>query len=892
MDRPQGIERQYGCSYSRLLEWTSGTRRETWFQYNANVSQVARMGRAMSRQKELPVPASESRLPDSLIVRGARVHNLKSVTVRLPHRQLIVFTGRSGSGKSSLAFDTIFAEGQRRSVQSLSTYARQFLGQFDKPDLDSIEGLCSAVAIDQEIASRNPRSTVGTVTDVYDMLRLLYSRIGVALCSRCRKPMTASPSGRLACPAHPDVEGPEMSSRAFSFNLPFGVCGECDGLGTRMEVDPDLVVPNPSLSLGQGALAPWTTDRWAEVHLVTVRALAAKLGVSADVPWRDLPKKVQRVFLESQDMRVEARQPGRSQSFETSYEGAIHWVKREYLEAASDGARERLQAYMRSVPCAACGGGRLSPAQLAVTVGGKNIAEVSALPVACCGEFVTNLKLTAGERVVAEPILNEMLKKLGSIAEVGLDYLTLDRVASTLSGGEAQRIRLATQLGTELFGLLYVFDEPTVGLHPRDTERLLGSLKRLRDQGNTVIVVEHNQEIIQAADWVVELGPGAGDRGGEVLVSGPIEEMIAEPSSVTGAYLSGRRAVPVPVRRRGRTPQRELVIHGASEHNLKDIDVSFPLGCFIAVAGVSGSGKSTLVKDILCRSLARELHEGGPAPGAHKSIHGVQLVDKIIYIDQSPIGRTPRSNPATYTGAFDQIRNLFARTPEARRRGYKAGRFSSNVAGGRCESCAGDGTIRVEMQFLADVYVPCDVCHGARFNPETLEVRYQGRTIADVLAMSVEEAHALFSDVEGVERPLHTMVEVGLDYLRLGQPATTLSGGEAQRIKLATELQRRPAGHTVYFLDEPTRGLHTEDIRPVLTVLNGLVDKGHTVIVIEHDLDVIKSADWVIELGPDGGERGGRIVAMGTPEAVAETRGSDTGRFLKKVLAGSRQTQS
>jgi excinuclease ABC subunit A len=848
------------------------------------MSHETRNAGAPGRKTAKPLAPGGSTLPDSLIVKGARVHNLKSVNVKVPHRKLVVFTGRSGSGKSSLAFDTIFAEGQRRSVQSLSTYARQFLGQFDKPDLDSIEGLCSAVAIDQEIASRNPRSTVGTVTDVYDMLRLLYSRMGVARCSRCRQPMTASPQGRLVCPAHPDVEPPDMSARAFSFNLPFGACNECGGLGTRMEVDPDLVVPDTSLSLSHGALAPWTTDRWAEVHLVAVRALATKLGISADAPWHELPKKTQLIFLESQDIRVEARQPGQSRSFETTYEGVVHWVKRQHLEAASDGARERLESYMRRAPCAVCGGGRLTQSQLAVTVGGKNIAEVSALSASGCAKFVSHLKLTAAERVVAEPILHEMLKRLGSIGEVGLDYLTLDRVASTLSGGEIQRIRLATQLGTELFGLLYVFDEPTVGLHPHDTERLLGSLKRLRDQGNTVIVVEHNQEIIEAADWVIELGPGAGERGGQILFNGSIQALLAEQNSPTGAYLSGRRSIPVPARRRALHPERSLAVQGASEHNLKNVDVSFPLGCMVAVAGISGSGKSTLVKDILCRSLARKLHEGGPAPGAHKSIGGIHFVDKIIYIDQTPIGRTPRSNPATYTGAFDQIRNVFVRTPEACRLGYKPGRFSSNVPGGRCEACTGDGTIRVEMQFLADVYVPCDVCHGRRYNPETLGIRYQGRSIADVLAMSVEEARALFADVEGIERPLRTLAEVGLDYLRLGQPATTLSGGEAQRIKLAAELQRRPNGHTVYFLDEPTRGLHMEDVKPLLAVLNGLVDKGHTVIVIEHDLDVLKSADWIIELGPEGGERGGRIIATGTPEAVAQVPGSPTGRFLKRAL--------
>ena len=536
------------------------------------------------------------------------------MNVKVPHRKLVVFTGRSGSGKSSLAFDTIFAEGQRRSVQSLSTYARQFLGQFDKPDLDSIEGLCSAVAIDQEIASRNPRSTVGTVTDVYDMLRLLYSRMGVARCSRCRQAMTASPQGRLACPAHPDVEPPDMSARAFSFNLPFGACNECGGLGTRMEVDPDLVVPDTSLSLSQGALAPWTTDRWAEVHMVAVRALAAKLDVSADAPWHDLPKKTQRIFLESQDIRVESRQPGRSQAFETTYEGVIHWVKQQYREAASDGARERLESYMRRAPCAVCGGGRLTQSQLAVTVGGKNIAEVSALSAAGCAEFVSHLKLTAGERIVAEPILHEMLKRLGGISEVGLDYLTLDRVASTLSGGEVQRIRAATQLGTELFGLLYVFDEPTVGLHPRDTERLLGSLKRSRDQGNTVIVVEHNQEIIQAADWVIELGPGAGERGGQDPVQW-LHPGVACRTEFSHWGLPLRQAFDsIPSRRRALHPERALAVHGASEHNLKNVDVSFPLGCLVAVAGISGSGKSTLVKDILCRSWRASCTRADPRP--------------------------------------------------------------------------------------------------------------------------------------------------------------------------------------------------------------------------------------------------------------------------------------
>jgi len=830
--------------------------------------------------------AASARIPGWLVVRGARVHNLKSVSVEIPHRSLVVFTGKSGSGKSSLAFDTVFAEGQRRSVQSLSSHARQFLGQLDKPEVERIDGLCSAIAIDQETHARNPRSTVGTVTELYDMFRLLFSRLGQPRCYVCKTPLVKSPS--LHCADHPDAPAPDMAARAFSFNLPFGACEACTGLGTRLEVDPELVVPDGERSLAGGAIVPWTEDRWSEIHRLMVRALADKLRVSTQVPWHDLPESARRVFLDGHDVTVTIRKPGRSEAFESVYQGILRWVRREHAEAGSEAARQQLAAYMRQLPCSACGGGRLSPPQLAVTLGGKTIAEVCALSITSCADYVHRLSLGVAQRVVAGPVIEEIEQRLAGLSEVGLDYLSLDRSVSTVSGGEAQRIRLATQSATQLFGLMYVFDEPTVGLHPRDASRLIGSLGRLRDQGNTVLVVEHDEDIIRAADWVVELGPGSGERGGEVVFSGPLSKLIADPRSLTGGYLSGRQSIPVPARRRPRIFGRELRVRGAREHNLKNLDVAVPLGLLVAVTGVSGSGKSTLVSDILYRALTRKLGGSGEVPGAHAGIDGLGLVEEVVHIDQSPIGRTPRSNPATYSGVFDQIRTLFARTPEARARKYTAGQFSSNVAGGRCEACAGDGTIRIEMQFLADAYVPCDACRGARYNPATLDIRVHGRSIADVLALSVEEARAVFAGEPAIERPLHALAEVGLDYLRLGQPATTLSGGEAQRLKLATELARRPRNHTLYLLDEPTRGLHVDDVRPLLAVLDGLVERGHTVLVIEHDLDVIKTADWVIDLGPEGGMGGGTIVAQGTPEAVAAVAASHTGRFLRQRLRGRR----
>ncbi|HTY73668.1 MAG TPA: excinuclease ABC subunit UvrA [Actinomycetes bacterium] len=944
-------------------------------------------------------------MSDRLIVRGAREHNLKDVSLELPRDSLVVFTGLSGSGKSSLAFDTIFAEGQRRYVESLSAYARQFLGQMDKPDVDFIEGLSPAVSIDQKSTSRNPRSTVGTITEVYDYLRLLYARAGRPHCPECgrsigrqtpqaivdrvlelaegtrfqvlapvvrarkgeygelfrelqtkgysrarvdgvvhslaepptlkkqekhtievvvdrlqvktsaKRRLTDSvetalglggglvtlefvdlPEGdphrerqyseHLYCP-YDDLSFEELEPRSFSFNSPFGACPECTGLGTRMEVDPDLVVPDPSRTLEEGALAPWSSASTSDYFGRLVEALAETMGFRTDVAWERLPAKVRQALLEGYDGQVHVRyrnRYGRERSYYTSYEGLIPYVERRHAEAESDTSRERFEGFMREVPCPACRGTRLKPVSLAVTLGGKSIAEVAALPISGCAEFLRDLDLSAREAQIAERVLKEVNERLRFLLDVGLDYLSLDRPSATLAGGEAQRIRLATQIGSGLVGVLYVLDEPSIGLHQRDNHRLIETLVRLRDLGNTLIVVEHDEDTIRTADWVVDIGPGAGEHGGQVVVSGTVADLLASPDSLTGAYLSGRRTLEVPAVRRPRTPGRSLVVQGAREHNLQGVDVEFPLGCLVAVTGVSGSGKSTLVNDILYNVLARELNGARTVPGRHTRVKGIQHLDKVVHVDQSPIGRTPRSNPATYTGVFDHIRRLFAETTEAKVRGYLQGRFSFNVKGGRCENCAGDGTIKIEMNFLPDVYVPCEVCHGARYNRETLEVHFKGKTIAEVLDMPIEEALDFFAAVPPIARHLQTLNDVGLGYVRLGQPAPTLSGGEAQRVKLASELQKRSTGRTAYVLDEPTTGLHFEDIRKLLGVLQGLVDKGNTVIVIEHNLDVIKTADWIVDMGPEGGFGGGLVVTTGTPEEVAAHETSHTGRFLRPVL--------
>jgi excinuclease ABC, A subunit len=942
---------------------------------------------------------------DRLIVRGAREHNLKDVSLDLPRDALIVFTGLSGSGKSSLAFDTIFAEGQRRYVESLSAYARQFLGQMDKPDVDFIEGLSPAVSIDQKSTSRNPRSTVGTITEVYDYLRLLWARIGRPHCPQCRRPIARQtpqqivdrvlelPEGtrfqvlapvvrgrkgeyaelfrelqtkgfararvdgtmirledppalkkyekhdievivdrlsvkesarrrltdsvetalqlsggtitldfvdlpeddpgrerfyseHLYCP-YDDLSFEELEPRSFSFNSPYGACPECTGLGTRMEVDPELVVPDPERTLGDGAIAPWANGHTSDYFNRLIEALGMALGFDLDTPWERLTAKQRKALLYGHDEQVHVRyhnRYGRQRSYYTDFEGVVPWVQRRHAEAESDASRERFEGFMREIPCPACKGARLKPVSLAVTVGDRSIAEVAAMSIGECARFLSELRLSERDRQIAERVVKEINARLGFLLDVGLDYLTLDRAAGTLAGGEAQRIRLATQIGSGLVGVLYVLDEPSIGLHQRDNQRLLETLLRLRDMGNTLIVVEHDEDTIAAADWVVDIGPGAGEHGGQVVVSGTVQELMACEDSITGAYLSGRRSIEVPAIRRPRDRKRRLVVKGAREHNLKGVDVEFPLGVFTAVTGVSGSGKSTLVNDILYNALAKELHGAKTVPGRHSRVLGTELVDKVVHVDQSPIGRTPRSNPATYTGVFDHVRKLFAQTTEAKVRGYQPGRFSFNVKGGRCEACAGDGTIKIEMNFLPDVYVPCEVCHGARYNRETLEVHYKGKTIAEVLDMPIEEALEFFDAIPAIRRHLQTLVDVGLGYVRLGQPATTLSGGEAQRVKLASELQRRSTGRTVYVLDEPTTGLHFEDIRRLLGVLGRLVDGGNTVIVIEHNLDVIKTADWIIDMGPEGGSGGGTVVATGTPEEVAQVEASHTGRFLRKIL--------
>ena len=944
---------------------------------------------------------------DRLRVSGAREHNLRNISLDLPKDALIVFTGLSGSGKSSLAFDTIFAEGQRRYVESLSAYARQFLGQMDKPAVDFIEGLSPAVAIDQKSTSRNPRSTVGTVTEVYDYLRLLFARIGHPHCLVCGElisrqtpqqivdqvlelpegtrfqvlaPMirgrkgeyreifrtlagdgyarvrvdgetyqltdpptldkqrkhdidvvvdrvavkasakqritdsietalglanglvildfverdsddphrTRSFSERLACPNGHDIALDEMEPRQFSFNSPWGACPACTGLGTMLEVDPALVVPDQLKSLAEGAIAPWSSPTVAAHYSHVFESLAEQHGFSVETPWRELPDNVRQFILKGHDDPVLVRYRnrfGRVRTYTQKYEGVLPQVRRRYDEAESDAARDRWGAYLQEIPCSACGGARLKPASLAVTIDGRNISEVSQMSIDQLADRVDALDLSGREMAIAELVLREIKTRLRFLLNVGLDYLTLSRAAGSLSGGEAQRIRLATQIGSGLTGVLYVLDEPSIGLHQRDNHRLIETLERLRDLGNTLIVVEHDEDTMRAADHIVDIGPGAGEHGGEIVVSGSFDDVLACDRSITGAYLSGRRGIALPASRR-RGNGQSLVVHGAAENNLADVTVGFPLGRFVAVTGVSGSGKSSLVNSILYTSLAKHLYGAKDVPGRHTGITGVEAINKVVHVDQSPIGRSPRSNPATYTGVFDKIRTLFSQTPEAKARGYLPGRFSFNVKGGRCEQCMGDGTLKIEMNFLPDVYVPCEVCHGARYNRETLEVKYKGLSIAEVLELPIEQAAEFFAPISAISRYLNTLTEVGLGYVRLGQPATTLSGGEAQRVKLAAELQRRSTGRTLYVLDEPTTGLHFEDINKLLGVLNRLVDSGNTVVVIEHNLDVIKTADWVIDMGPEGGHRGGQVVATGTPEDVAHNPGSFTGEFLSRILTG------
>lgn len=946
-------------------------------------------------------------MKERLVVRGAREHNLKDISIDLPRNALVVFTGLSGSGKSSLAFDTIFAEGQRRYVESLSAYARQFLGQLDKPDVDFIEGLSPAVSIDQKSTNRNPRSTVGTITEVYDYFRLLYARAGKAHCPKCGDPvarqsaqqivdqilalpestkfhvlapvvrerkgefldlwkdfttqgfarvrvdgvvygldevpklkkqekhtvevlvdrLTAKSSGKqrltdsietalrlgngivtldfieldekspdrertfsekMAC-MKCGISIEELEPRSFSFNSPFGACSECTGIGTRLEVDMELIVPDDSLSIYEGAIAPWSMGSSSEYFLRLLEALSKDMSFSLDTPWKKLTAKVKDAILNGYDYEVHVKYKnryGRARQYSTGFEGVVPFLERRHGETESEFSRDRYEAFMRETPCPACKGARLKDEILAVTLGGLNIAELCALSISDCAAFIAKLSLSAREKKIAERVLKEVNARLGFLLDVGLDYLSLDRPAATLSGGEAQRIRLATQIGSGLVGVLYVLDEPSIGLHQRDNRRLIETLTRLRDLGNTLIVVEHDEETIRTADWIVDIGPGAGEHGGKVVVSGPYDELISNQESITGAYLSGRKEIAVPQLRRPIDPKRKIAIKGAKENNLANIDVEIPLGTFVAVTGVSGSGKSTLVNEILYSVLANKLNGARIVPGRHKTITGIDALDKVVHVDQSPIGRTPRSNPATYTGVFDKVRGLFAETAEAKIRGYQQGRFSFNVKGGRCENCSGDGTITIEMNFLPDVYVPCEVCHGARYNRETLEVHYKGKNISEVLNMPIEHAFEFFESVPAIARYLKTLCDVGLGYVRLGQSAPTLSGGEAQRVKLATELQRRSTGRTIYVLDEPTTGLHFEDVSKLLGVLNRLADGGNTVVVIEHNLDVIKSADWVIDLGPDGGARGGTIVAEGTPETVAKNKKSYTGAFLAEVLNG------
>ena len=951
-------------------------------------------------------------MADQLVISGAREHNLKDISVELPRDRLIVLTGLSGSGKSSLAFDTIYAEGQRRYVESLSAYARQFLGQMDKPDVDFIEGLSPAISIDQKSASRNPRSTVGTITEIYDYLRLLYARIGVPHCPKdgtvvsrqtpqqivdrilelpegtrfqVLAPVVRGRKGtydtlladlaaqgfarvrldgevrelaelaatgaelaryemhtievvvdrlvlregierrltdsletalqlaegtaeielvprdgeglpdaerevltfsqHLACPTCGTSYG-ELAPRNFSFNSPYGACTSCDGLGTRYEVDPELVVPNPDLTLDEGAIAPWASGH-SQYFKRLVEAVAEDNGIPVDVPWRDLPEKGRKLLLNGAgDKRVHVRYKnryGRTRSYHAKYEGAVPYLQRRHSEAESDAAREQIEGYMREVDCPTCEGARLLPLSLAVTVDGRNIHELCSLSIGESTELIRNLELSERDRIIAEAVLKEVQARMGFLLDVGLDYLSLHRNAGTLAGGEAQRIRLASQIGSGLVGVLYVLDEPSIGLHQRDNKRLIETLVRLRDLGNTVLVVEHDEETMSVADHIVDIGPGAGEHGGQVVHSGTFKALLKNKDSITGQYLAGKRSIPVPSQRR--QPGDEwLVVRGAREHNLRDLDVEFPLGCFVCVTGVSGSGKSTLVNDILYRALMQRIYKSKTPPGRHKSVEGIDALDKVIAIDQSPIGRTPRSNPATYTGVFDHIRKLFAQTNEAKVRGYLPGRFSFNVKGGRCEACQGEGQRRIEMNFLPDVYVLCEVCGGKRYNHETLAVKYNGYSIADVLELPVSDALPVLENFPQVRQRLQTLLDVGLGYIHLGQSAVTLSGGEAQRIKLARELSKRQTGRTLYLLDEPTTGLHFDDVKKLLDVLHRLTDLGNTIIIIEHNLDVIRNADWIIDLGPEGGEDGGRVVAQGTPEQVARVKKSYTGQALAEVL--------
>ena len=946
-------------------------------------------------------------MSQKLVIRGAREHNLKDVSLELPRDRLIVFTGLSGSGKSSLAFDTIYAEGQRRYVESLSAYARQFLGQMDKPDVDFIEGLSPAISIDQKSASRNPRSTVGTVTEVYDYLRLLWARIGHPHCPTCSRPVSRqSPqqivdrilefdegtrflvlapvvrgrkgeystllddlakqgfaralvdsetieladraqvdlaryethtievvvdrlvlkansrtrltesietalsltggtaeielqrdgqteripfSQHLAC-SYDGTSFEEPAPRSFSFNSPYGACPACVGLGTTFEVDPELVVQNDELSLDDGAIIPWAQAR-SEYFAGLLRGVAELGGFSPAAPWSTLTKKQRDLVLNGTGKKaVEIKYRnrfGRSRNYTSAFEGVVPWLKRRHGEAESDWAREQIEAFMREAPCPSCAGARLKPESLAVTVSGLSIAEFCELPIGDALAAINSLSLSDREHLIADRVVKEITERMAFLLDVGLDYLSLSRSSATLSGGEAQRIRLASQIGSGLVGVLYVLDEPSIGLHQRDNQRLIATLERLRDLGNTVIVVEHDEETILAADYAVDIGPGAGEHGGHVIHAGPVTGrggLLANKASVTGQYLSGKKSIAVPKTRRPGSGDK-LIVRGAKEHNLRDLDVAFPLGTLTAVTGVSGSGKSTLVNEILLKSLVHQIHRARELPGRHRTIEGVSFIDKVVSVDQAPIGRTPRSNPATYTGVFDHVRKLFALAPESKVRGYQPGRFSFNVKGGRCEACSGDGTLKIEMHFLPDVYVPCEVCGGARYNRDTLEVQFRGKTIADVLQMPCEEALSFFERQPPIVRHLQTLCDVGLGYVRLGQAATTLSGGEAQRVKLATELARRPTGHTLYVLDEPTTGLHFDDVARLLGVLQRLVDQSNTVVVIEHSLDVVKCADWVIDLGPEGGNRGGTLLAEGTPEHVASIPESYTGQWLAKLFS-------